>query len=67
MLQVSPRMMIGFGFLLVLAGCLLPFAMVLKLVEPSFFLCFFSFGASVGGLLIGMFGAALRWEGHYRT
>jgi hypothetical protein len=66
MLQASPRLMIGLGFLLVLAGCLIPFAMVLKMVEPSFFLCFFSFAASVGGLILGMCGAALRFEGHYR-
>ena len=53
----SPLHLILYGFLLLLLGFLLAFAMVLKLIEAGFLLSFLSYFASLGGLIIGMYGA----------
>ncbi len=59
---LRPRVIILLGFVLVLTGAILPFLMVLDIIQPSFLLCFLAFGASVGGLLLGMVGIAYRAE-----
>jgi hypothetical protein len=41
-----------------LLGIVLPFLMVIKVVESTFFLNFFSWGASVAGLAFGTIGFA---------
>ena len=46
------------GFVLVLAGAVLPFLMVIHVLEPTFFLNFFAFGAQVIGSFMGIIGAA---------
>lgn len=56
--RVHPRNFILLGFVLVLLGFVLPFLMVLRIVEASFLLSFLSYGASVTGLLLGLIGAA---------
>jgi hypothetical protein len=48
--------MIALGFVLVLLGAVLPLLMVLRTIQPSFFLSFFSFAASVAGLGLGLAG-----------
>jgi hypothetical protein len=53
----SPLHLILYGFLLLLCGFLLAFAMVLKLIEAGFLLSFLSYFASLAGLILGMFGA----------
>jgi len=58
MIQSHPRAIILIGFVLVLLGAVLPFLMVLRIIEPTFPLSFFSFGAGVAGLLLGVVGAA---------
>lgn len=50
------RLLILIGFLLVLAGAVLPFLMVLHIIPSTFFLNFFSYSASVAGLFLGMIG-----------
>jgi hypothetical protein len=45
------------GFLLVLIGFVVPLLMVIRLIEPGFLLGFASYGASVVGLILGLFGA----------
>ena len=45
------------GFVLLLIGVLLPFLMVLRLLEPSFPLSFLAYGCSLVGLVLGLFGA----------
>jgi len=55
---VNPKRLILIGFFLVLAGAVLPFLMVIQVFESTFFLNFFSFGATMAGLLLGMVGAA---------
>jgi len=58
MIQSHPRAIILIGFILVLLGVILPLLMVLRFIEPTFPLSFFSFGAGVAGLLLGVVGAA---------
>jgi hypothetical protein len=56
---MNPLTMIFIGFVLVLlAGIVIPFLMVMHLVETTYFLSFLSFGVSVGGLFMGIIGAA---------
>lgn len=47
------------GFFMVLAGVILPFLMVLKILESTFFLNFFSYAISTLGLFLGIIGTAL--------
>lgn len=56
--RISPKGMIGIGFVLVLLGFLLPFLVVIKMIENSFFLSFLAYGAQVSGLILGVIGAA---------
>ena len=55
----SPWKIIFLGFLLVLAGAVLPFLMVIHLVKSTFFLNFFSYTASLVGLILGIIGSAM--------
>lgn len=58
MRPAHPIQIILLGFLLVLAGVVLPLLMVLQLLQSTFLLDFFSYGASVAGLFLGIIGAA---------
>ena len=58
MRSIHPKRLILIGFFLVLAGAVLPFLMVIQVLKSTFFLNFFSFGATMSGLLLGMIGAA---------
>ena len=58
MSRMHPRNIILLGLVLVLLGFVLPFLMVLRLLEASFLLSFLSYGASITGLLLGLIGAA---------
>jgi hypothetical protein len=55
----SPRFLLSLGILLMLLGIVLPFLMVIKVLESTFFLNFFSYGMSVAGLAFGTIGFAL--------
>ena len=55
----SPRFLLTLGVTLMLLGILLPFLMVIQVLESTFFLNFFSWGASVAGLSLGTIGFAL--------
>ena len=55
----SPRLLIILGVSLMLLGIALPFLMVIQVLESTFFLNFFSWGASVAGLSFGMIGFAM--------
>jgi hypothetical protein len=57
MLQ-NPILIIITGFILVTLGVVLPFLMVMHILESSFFLNFFSYAASISGLFLGVIGAA---------
>ena len=46
------------GFVLVLLGAVLPFLMVMRIIESTFFLNFLAYGSSMVGLLLGFIGAS---------
>jgi uncharacterized membrane protein len=52
------------GFVLVLLGAFLPFLMVMRMVESTFFLNFFSYTVSVVGLFLGIIGSAMFVQYH---
>jgi hypothetical protein len=65
MLGLSPRATILIGFVLVLLGAVIPFLGVMQIIpftEMNFYISigilFFSFGASVLGLFLGIIGAS---------
>ena len=55
----SPGFLLSLGIILMLLGIVLPFLMVIKVLESTFFLNFFSYGLSVAGLAFGTIGFAL--------
>jgi hypothetical protein len=55
---MSPLGLIFAGFFLSLTGVILPFLMVLHIIPSTFFLNFFSYGASLTGLFLGIIGAS---------
>ena len=55
---MSPLGLIIVGFLLALTGVVLPFLMVIHLIPSTFFLNFFSYGASLVGVFLGIIGAS---------
>lgn len=54
----KPRNLILIGFVCVLLGAALPFLMVIKVLESTFFLNFLAYGAQVLGLVLGVVGVA---------
>lgn len=56
--RIKPYRLIIIGFVLVFLGFAIPFAVVIKLIENTFFLSFFAYGAQVSGLILGIIGAA---------
>jgi hypothetical protein len=50
----QPNYLFITGFVLVLIGFILPFLMVLKVVEATFFLSFLAFITSIVGLFLGI-------------
>jgi membrane associated rhomboid family serine protease len=61
---MQPWSMIFTGFLLSILGVALPFFMLIHIIPSTFFLNFFSFFASVGGLIMGLVGAATYVRRH---
>ena len=55
----SPGLLLTIGIVLMLLGIVLPFLMLIKVLESTFFLNFFSYGASVAGLALGTIGFAM--------
>jgi len=58
MIDEKPRALLFIALSLLLFGWVMPFLMVLHLVESTFFLNFLSWGASVGGLYLGVMAVA---------
>ena len=60
----NPRLLLTLGLLMMFTGILLPFLMVIKILESTFFMNFFAWGLSSLGLALGMVGFALtKWMG----
>lgn len=57
--MISPRFLLILGVILMLLGILLPFLMIIRVLQSTFFLNFFSWGASVAGLALGTIGFAM--------
>ena len=55
----NPRRLLSIGVGLLIAGAVLPFLMVLRLLEPTLFLCFLAYGCSTVGFITGFIGIAL--------
>jgi hypothetical protein len=55
----SHRFLLILGVILMLLGILLPFLMVIRVLQSTFFLNFFSWGVSVAGLAVGTIGFAM--------
>ncbi len=60
MRRMNPYLMIAIGFMLVGAGFLLPFLMVLRVVEPALVLSFAAHFSSLTGLLLTVYGLFQR-------
>ncbi len=58
------RRLMLIGFIAMLFGVLLPFLMVIMVIESTFFLNFLAFGLSIGGLLTGIVGIAMYSAEH---
>ena len=59
----SPRFLLGLGTFLMILGVILPFLMVIRVLDSTFFWNFFSWGASVAGLAFGTIGFAMYSRG----
>jgi hypothetical protein len=56
---MHPRNYILIGFFLVVLGVVIPFLMVVDILRPTYFYSFFSFAASVVGVMLGIVGGIL--------
>ena len=56
---MPPWSLILIGFLLSVLGVVLPMLMIIHVVSSTFFLNFFSFSASMTGLILGITGGAM--------
>lgn len=54
--MTKPRLYMFIGLILLLLGVLLPFLMIIKVLEPSYFLVFLTSAVSTVGLALGMIG-----------
>ncbi|GAB4540487.1 MAG: hypothetical protein Fur002_07270 [Anaerolineales bacterium] len=54
-----PERLLWIAFLMLLFGCVMPFLMVLEIVQSTFFMNFLSFGMSTAGLFLGIIGTAM--------
>ena len=61
---MQPVTMILAGFVLSVLGVALPLMMLIHLLPSTFFLNFFSFTASMSGLILGISGAAQYVRAH---
>jgi hypothetical protein len=61
---MPPWSLIALGFLLSMMGVALPFLMLIHLIPSTFFLNFFSFTASMIGLILGIIGVAMYVQHH---
>jgi len=58
MIDEKPRTLLFIALGLLLFGWVMPFLMVIHVVESTFFMNFLSWGASVGGLYLGVIAVA---------
>jgi hypothetical protein len=54
---MKPGRLIFIAFIMVLLGAVLPFLIVIRVLESTWWLNFLAYGFSVGGLFLGIIGA----------
>ena len=64
MMKFGDKKLLIIAFVLLLTGVVLPFLMVIKVLENSFFLSFLSYAASIAGLVIGSIAAMMMSIAH---
>ncbi|MFN8387390.1 MAG: hypothetical protein U0V48_09660 [Anaerolineales bacterium] len=64
MIRGNPKLLFVIAVFLMVFGVVMPFLMVIHLVESTFFLNFLSYGASMLGLLLGIVSVAMQNVGH---
>lgn len=60
---LKPRRLVFIGFILMVLGIVFPFLMVMKILESTFFLNFFSYTLSLLGMILGIIGIAFEFRG----
>jgi hypothetical protein len=63
---MQPWSLILIGFLLSVAGVVLPFLMVIHTIPSTYFLDLFSYLSMVGGLVFGIIGASRVVRGRHK-
>lgn len=58
MILENPKRLIFIAVAMMLFGCIMPFLMVIQVVEATLFLSFLSFGLSTLGLFLGVAGVS---------
>lgn len=58
MMRFSPKNLMIIGFFCVFIGAVIPWMIVLRVLESTFFLNFLSYFGTVAGIFLGMVGAA---------
>jgi uncharacterized membrane protein len=66
MKTIRGEYLILIGFVMVMLGAILPFLILMKMLESTFFLDFFSYISSVMGLFLGIMGSAYVVRYHRR-
>ena len=61
-MKLTPTQFLVLGFLLVTYGMVIPWLMVLQILEANFFLSFTSYAATFTGLLFGVVGVATYYR-----
>jgi len=64
--RLRPSRLIGVGAVLLVIGAVLPFLMVVRLLESQLWLSFISVVASMAGMVIGMYGIFEMQRSHER-
>jgi type IV secretory pathway TrbL component len=63
MTKIQPNKLLIVAFVLLLIGVVLPFLMVIKIIENSFLISFISYASSISGMVIGTIGVMMLSAG----
>lgn len=63
MFDLSPRVLVVVGVLMMLVGVIVPFVIVIHIIQSDFLLLFGSYAISVAGLYLGIIGVAQHFRG----
>jgi len=59
MMNWDPKILLGLGLLLLVLGVVLPFLMIVHMLESTLFLNFFAFFAQLAGVILGFLGSMM--------